>query len=161
MALGICNSFKNLVVYKCVWWCLSSCLQLFLEFYMLKGRCAQFVLLITSGRGEYIEKGPSQCNTILLVQNKVQLYLIPFALEWMQFDAEWAGWCWLHLLLLLSELHWEYKSPEVITNRTWEDSLSYYMAAWLEYLTSFVVKSFNEFNNIWMLKRLLIKAVKF
>ena len=67
-------------------------------------------------------------------------------------DAVWCrvSWCWLHLLLLLSEQHWEYKSPEVITNRTWVDTLSYYMAAWLEYLTWFGVDiAFGEFNNIW------------
>lgn len=67
-------------------------------------------------------------------------------------DAVWCrvSWCWLHLLLLLSEQHWEYKSPEVITNRTWVDTLSYYMAAWLEYLAWFGVDiAFGEFNNIW------------
>ena len=119
---------------------------------MLKGGCAH-VVYYWLPKGEENTKRKAhhiaimQHNTLSTKQSAIIFDTICSGM-----DAVWCrvSWCWLHLLLLLSEQHWEYKSPEVITNRTWVDTLSYYMAAWLEYLTWFGVDiAFGEFNNIW------------
>ena len=80
-ALGVCNSFINT---KCTnVQENSSNVKSYMHTY-------QVILMITLGTGEFIENAEwivtMQHNT--LSTNKVQLYLIPFALEWMQFDAE-------------------------------------------------------------------------
>ena len=66
---------------------------------------------------------------------KVQLYLIPFAPEWMQCNAEWAS-CLLAASFVIIKWanieYWEYKSPKVITNNAMVDSLSdcMYLTEW-------------------------------
>ena len=77
-ALGVCNSFIR-----------TKCTNVHENTSNVKNYM-QVILMITLGTGEFIENAEwiitMQHNT--LSTNKVQLYLIPFALEWMQFDAE-------------------------------------------------------------------------